>query len=65
LASLAKGHIGATKVAEVATLLSCSAGIVYLTARQQRIPAIKFGSMLRFDLGTIAEWIRSKTTVIA
>jgi excisionase family DNA binding protein len=51
-------------VSDVAELLNCSPGMVYLLARQNRIPALKIGSMLRFDPGTIAEWIRTKTTVV-
>jgi excisionase family DNA binding protein len=64
LATSTEQRVSALTVKDVAELLNCSQGMVYLLARQKRIPALKIGSMLRFDPGTIAEWIRTKTTVV-
>jgi len=44
-------------VAEVATLLKVAEGTVQRWARQQQIPSIRIGNVLRFDGNTLADWI--------
>ncbi len=53
-------HVGyALRVSEVASLLDVDDSTVYRWVRQNEIPALRVGSRVRFDPGTLADWLRS------
>jgi len=52
-------------VAELADILGFSRGQVYKLTSAKRLPALKVGTMVRFDPGVVADWIRNRMTVIA
>lgn len=46
-------------VAEVAELLNVQPRHIYRLVSERRIPYIKLGKLLRFELATIIEWIHA------
>ena len=44
----------------LAELLAVSTQAIYLWVKQGRIPVVRFGTSIRFDPVTTAEWLRSK-----
>lgn len=44
-------------VREVATLLSCGKGLVYILASERRIPSFKVGKLLRFKRSDINNYL--------
>ncbi len=52
-------------VAELADILGFSRGQVYKLISAKRLPALKIGTMIRFDPGIVGDWIRNRMTVIA
>jgi excisionase family DNA binding protein len=49
----------ALTVAEVAELLAVPKGTVYRKAKAGVLPSFHFGTLLRFNAGAIADWLRS------
>jgi len=50
-------------VQEVADYLGISKDTAYSMVSQRRIPYVKIGRLLKFDLKTIDEWIAQKTVM--
>ena len=46
--------------AQLAELLTCSAKCIYALVKQGRLPAIRIGSMIRFDPQVTADWIEAR-----
>jgi excisionase family DNA binding protein len=53
----------ALTVAQLAKILQVSRGKVYLLVEQGRLPAIRVGSMLRFDPAITSAWIEGRMTI--
>lgn len=50
----------ALTVRELAAILNFSGRTIYDWVKQGRIPAMRFGSSLRFDPKVTAEWLRER-----
>jgi excisionase family DNA binding protein len=50
-------------VTDLARILNCSKQKVYTLVEKNSLPAIRIGSMIRFDPKTTAQWLRDKSTV--
>jgi excisionase family DNA binding protein len=57
-------YVGCT-VQQLATILQCSRGQIYKLIDEKRLPALRVGTLVRLNPRQIAEWIRSKMTIIA
>ena len=55
----------AMTVPQLAEILECSKSGLYAQIEEKRLPALKIGTMIRLDPGTVAEWIESRMTVIS
>jgi excisionase family DNA binding protein len=55
----------AMTVAQLAKILQCSRGQIYKLIEEKRLPALKVGTMVRLDPGTVADWIRHRMTMIS
>ena len=64
LARMVQEYGSAITVAQLAKILQCSKRQVYALVEAKRLPALKVGSMIRLDPGTVAHWIRSRMTII-
>jgi excisionase family DNA binding protein len=60
IADSLEGREVALTVKEVATLLACSRQQIYKLVDENRLPAVRMGTMLRFDPGSLAAWIRHR-----
>lgn len=47
-------------IEDLAQYLSLSKGTLYVWVSQRRIPYLKMGGALRFDLREIEEWLKDK-----
>ena len=47
-------------VAEIAKLFSVTAGTVQRWVRLRQIPCIRIGDTIRFDPGTLADWLEAQ-----
>jgi excisionase family DNA binding protein len=65
LARLVENHDSAITVAQLAAILQCSKREIYKLIAEKRLPALKVGTLVRLDPGTVAGWIRSKMTIAA
>jgi len=45
---------------QLAKLLGCSVKFIYAMVKQGRLPAIRIGSLIRFDPHLIADWIEAR-----
>lgn len=52
-------------VEELAKYLDLNPHTIYMWAEQRKIPFIKIGRMVRFDLIEIEDWLTSKKTAIS
>ena len=64
IAQMIESHDSALTVPRLAELLQCSRREIYNLVRTKRMPALKVGSMIRLDPAQVADWVRSKTTII-
>ena len=64
LARMVEEFGSAITVVQLAKILQCSRGQVYKLIDQNRLPALKVGTMIRLDPGTVAHWIRSRMTMV-
>ena len=46
--------------AQLALLIECSKKCIYALVKQRRLPAIRIGSMLRFDPQVTADWLEAR-----
>lgn len=65
LAQMVEDFGSAITAAQLAKILQCSRREIYKLIDQKRLPALKVGTMVRLDPGTVAHWIRSKMTIAA
>ena len=63
LARMVQDFGSAITVAQLANILQCSKRQVYALIEDKRLPALKVGSMIRLDPGTVAHWIRGRMTI--
>ena len=54
----------AITVQQLATILQCSRGQIYKLIDEKRLPALKVGTLVRLDPTQVADWIRSKMTIV-
>lgn len=45
---------------QLALLMECSKKYVYALVKQRRLPAIRIGSMIRFDPQVTADWLEAR-----
>jgi excisionase family DNA binding protein len=45
---------------QLALLMECSKKYVYALVKQRRLPAIRIGSLIRFDPQVTADWLESR-----
>lgn len=45
---------------QLAQLMECSKKYVYALVKQRRLPAIRIGSMIRFDPQVTADWLEAR-----
>ena len=45
---------------QLALLMECSKKCVYALVKQRRLPAIRIGSMIRFDPQVTADWLEAR-----
>jgi excisionase family DNA binding protein len=64
LAQMVEDYGSALTVVQLAEILQCSRGQIYKLIEDKRLPALKVGSMVRLDPGTVADWIRNRMTMI-
>jgi excisionase family DNA binding protein len=64
LAQMIEDHNEAITVPQLAAILKCSRREVYKLISNKRIPALRVGSMIRLDPSQVADWVRSKGTII-
>jgi excisionase family DNA binding protein len=64
LARMVQDFGSAITVAQLAKILQCSRGQVYKLIDEKRLPALKVGTMIRLDPGTVAAWIRRRMTIV-
>ena len=64
LALMVEAFGTAITVAQLATILQCSKRQVYNLIEDKRLPALKIGTMIRLDPGTVAHWIRGRMTIV-
>ncbi|WP_348266416.1 helix-turn-helix domain-containing protein [Edaphobacter sp. DSM 109919] len=65
LARMVEDYGCAITVVQLAKILQCSRGQIYKLIDDKRLPALKVGTMVRLDPGTVADWIRRKMTMTA
>jgi excisionase family DNA binding protein len=53
-------HKGALTAKELAGLLSISTKTLYKMIKQNRIPCMRIGDLVRFDRQITSEWIRAR-----
>jgi excisionase family DNA binding protein len=64
LAQMVEDYGSALTVVQLAEILQCSRGQIYKLIEDKRLPALKVGTMVRLDPGTVADWIRNRMTMI-
>jgi excisionase family DNA binding protein len=64
LAQMVEDYGSALTVVQLAEILQCSRGQIYKLIENKRLPALKMGTMVRLDPGTVADWIRNRMTMI-
>jgi excisionase family DNA binding protein len=65
LAEQVKQYKRGLTVAELASILGISGKQIYKLVTAKRLPAIKVGTMIRFDPGVTVGWIHNHMTVLA
>jgi len=48
-------------VEELSRILSISVGSIYNLVSRRRIPFVKIGRRIRFDLGDISRWVKGQS----
>ena len=64
LARMVEDYGSAITVVQLANILQCSRAQIYKLVDEKRLPALKVGTMIRLDPGTVADWIRHSMTMI-
>ena len=65
LAEIVESHEKALTVPQLAVILQVSKREVYRLVQDNRLPALKIGTLIRLDPGPTAEWIRGHITMAA
>lgn len=60
LAGREEDHGYELTVAQLAKILQCSKREIYKLIEDKRLPALKVGTIIRFDPETVADWIRGR-----
>ena len=48
-------------VKDVAVMMGISCGQIYALVRAKQLPAVKIGSLVRFDRNVLTEWIKANS----
>ena len=65
LAEIVESHEKALTVPQLAVILQVSKRELYRLVQDNRLPALKIGTLIRLDPGATAEWIRGHMTMAA
>lgn len=65
LIRMVKSYGSAITVAQLAKVLQCSKRHIYSLVEQNRLPALRVGTMIRLDPGSVASWIEVRMTIVA
>jgi excisionase family DNA binding protein len=62
---MVKGCGQALTVRQLAVILGCSKRQIYQLIQDERMPALKIGSLIRLDPFVVADWLRSRAPMVA